>query len=204
MAATRCIKCTKPLTTGDQYCDDCRPSKEDAPFKATPTITNVSISCPTCSRPYDSGTRFCGFCYQQTRPEIEYGGFWIRLAAYLIDGFIVTTFTSIFLLQVEDPTALFWLPVLVGVVYQGGFIAASGGTPGKLMLGLRVLQADGTPASFGTGVLRYFGYWVNGLTFGIGFLMVAFTADKRGLHDNIANTIVVKHHEQERVQPNIG
>ncbi len=204
MAATRCIKCTKPLTTGGQYCDDCRPSKEDAPFKATPSVVNVSIACPTCGRPYDAGTRFCAFCDHQTRTEVEYGGFWIRLLAYVIDGFIVGGFTSIFLLETENPGALFWFPVIVGVAYHAGFIAASGGTPGKLLLGLRVLQANGEPASLGTGILRYFGYWVNGLTFGIGFLMVAFTAEKRGLHDNIAGTIVVKHTEQERVRPNVG
>ena len=205
MAATRCIKCTKPLTTGGQYCNDCQPSKQDAPFKATPTVTNVSIACPTCGRPYDGGTRFCAFCDHQTRPpELEYGGFWIRFAAYLIDGFIVSTFTSLFLFQVENPEALLWLPVVVGVAYHAGFIAVSGGTPGKLMLGLRVLQADGEPATLGTGVLRYFGYWVNGLTFGIGFLMVAFSSEKRGLHDNIANTLVVKHQEQKYVRPRVS
>ncbi len=90
MAATRCIKCTEPLTTGGQYCDDCRPSKEDAPFKATPSVVNVSIACPTCGRPYDAGTRFCAFCDHQTRTEVEYGGFWIRFGAKIIDNIILS------------------------------------------------------------------------------------------------------------------
>jgi uncharacterized RDD family membrane protein YckC len=204
MAATRCIKCTKPLSTGGQYCADCQPSKEDAPFKATPSVVNVSLTCPTCGRAYDGGTRFCAFCDHQTHPEIEYGGFWVRVAAYLIDGFIVSLFTGFFLLQTEDPEALFWFPLVVGFGYHGAFIAGTGATPGKHLLGLRVLQANGEPAGFMTGMFRYFGYWVNGLTFGIGFLMVAFTAEKRGLHDNLANTIVVKHRDPEPAPSNVG
>jgi uncharacterized RDD family membrane protein YckC len=206
MAATRCIKCTKPLTTGGQYCDDCRPTEEDAPFKATPSAMTALAGCPTCGRPYDGGTRFCAFCDHQTRTEagVEYGGFWIRLLAYLIDGFIVSIFTTIFLLQTESAEALFWFPIIVWIAYEAGFVAASGATPGKHLLGLRVLQANGEPAGLGTGLLRIFGYWVNGLTFGIGFLMVAFTAEKRGLHDNIAGTIVVRVRKQQTVEPHIG
>jgi len=124
--------------------------------------------------------------------------------AYLIDGFIVSTFTGLFLLETENPEALFWFPLLVGVAYHAGFIAASGGTPGKLLLGLRVRQVNGEAPGFGMGILRYFGYWVNGLTFGIGFLMVAFTAEKRGLHDNIAGTIVVRERKQQTVEPHVG
>jgi len=206
MAATRCIKCTKPLSTGAQYCDDCRPTEKDAPFKATPSAMSALAGCPTCGRPYDGGTRFCAFCDHQTstKAEVEYGGFWIRLLAYLIDAFIVTTFTGIFLIGTENPEAIFWFPIIVLVVYQAGFIAASGATPGKHLLGLRVLQANGETASLGTGLLRVFGYWINGFTFGIGFLMVAFTAEKRGLHDNIASTIVVRTRKQHSVSSNVG
>jgi uncharacterized RDD family membrane protein YckC len=33
---------------------------------------------------------------------------------------------------------------------------------------------------------------VSGLIFGIGYLMIAFSSEKRGLHDNIAGTVVIK------------
>ncbi|HKI85113.1 MAG TPA: RDD family protein, partial [Thermoanaerobaculia bacterium] len=37
---------------------------------------------------------------------------------------------------------------------------------------------------------RLVGYFVSGLIFGLGFLMIAFEASKRGLHDMIAGTYV--------------
>jgi uncharacterized RDD family membrane protein YckC len=39
---------------------------------------------------------------------------------------------------------------------------------------------------------RYFAKFISALILGIGFLMVAFTERKRGLHDMIAGTLVVK------------
>lgn len=108
-------------------------------------------------------------------------GFWPRVGAYLIDGLIVTLFA--------------WIPIigwLAAIAYFIFFWGAKGQTPGKMALGLYVISADGQPMSYGKAALRYVGYMVSGFILGIGFLMVAFDDAKRGLHDRIATTLVVK------------
>jgi uncharacterized RDD family membrane protein YckC len=47
--------------------------------------------------------------------------------------------------------------------------------------------------SFAHGILRVPGRVLSALIFGAGFIMAAFTERKRGLHDMIAGTYVVKH-----------
>jgi uncharacterized RDD family membrane protein YckC len=66
-----------------------------------------------------------------------------------------------------------------------------GGGPGKLILGLRVINEQGNYIGIGGAVLRYVGKILSGITLGIGYIMVAFTQKKRGLHDMIANTYVI-------------
>ena len=66
-------------------------------------------------------------------------------------------------------------------------------TAGQRICALRVINAiDGDRVSFMRGLLRVFGMMLSGLILGIGFLMVAFTERKQGLHDMIASTYVVK------------
>jgi uncharacterized RDD family membrane protein YckC len=64
-------------------------------------------------------------------------------------------------------------------------------TPGKMALGIVVQRMDGSPLSLGRSIGRYFAKIVSAITLYIGYLMVAFTSDKRGLHDMIADTRVV-------------
>jgi uncharacterized RDD family membrane protein YckC len=66
-----------------------------------------------------------------------------------------------------------------------------GATPGKELLGLRVVAEDGSsPIPLGSALRRALGYLLSVASLGIGFLMVAFGG--RGLHDRIAGTRVVK------------
>ena len=44
----------------------------------------------------------------------------------------------------------------------------------------------------GKGVLRYLGYFVSTFVFMLGFIWVALDSRKRGWHDYIAGTVVVK------------
>ena len=63
-------------------------------------------------------------------------------------------------------------------------------TPGKAILGLKITDDFGSQISAGKAVLRYVGYIINALTLNIGFLIVGFTDNKRGLHDMVASTRV--------------
>jgi uncharacterized RDD family membrane protein YckC len=65
-------------------------------------------------------------------------------------------------------------------------------TPGKLLLDMAVVDATtgGSPPA-GRLVLRYIGYYVNIFTCFIGFIWIAFDKRGQGLHDKMANTVVV-------------
>jgi uncharacterized RDD family membrane protein YckC len=55
-----------------------------------------------------------------------------------------------------------------------------------------VTIADGRRVTPQAAVLRVLGYIVDGMTFDVGFLMIALRPDRRGLHDPIADIRVVR------------
>ncbi len=85
------------------------------------------------------------------------------------------------------PVVGFGLPPL----YRVGFWTVTGQTPGMVLFGLRVLRTDGRSLRLGTALRRLLGYVACLFTFGLGFLAVAFSARRQGLHDRIAGTVVV-------------
>lgn len=64
-------------------------------------------------------------------------------------------------------------------------------TVGKLALGIRVTDLQGSRISFPRALGRYPAKLLSTLILGIGFLMVAWTHRKQGLHDLIAGTLVL-------------
>jgi uncharacterized RDD family membrane protein YckC len=141
-------------------------------------------------------------------------GFWIRLAAYLIDGIIVglpmmvavTASTLLIVpamgrpqadslspLAILLPSAGGFLTFLLSILYPLYFWGTRGATPGKMLFNLRIVTEEGqSPIGTKQALLRLVGYFINSFTFGIGFLLIAFSADKRGLHDRLAETSVVR------------
>ena len=65
-------------------------------------------------------------------------------------------------------------------------------TIGKRIFGLYVLRPDGSKLGFGRAFARWLATNLSLILLGIGFLMIAFRRDKRGLHDLICDTMVVK------------
>jgi len=106
---------------------------------------------------------------------MKYAGFWIRLAAWLIDVVLLSIIS--------------W--GIVNVAYFIGFWAWRGQTLGQMVTNVKVVRTDGKPVDLRTAVLRFLGYIVCVLTLGIGFLLVAFDDRKQGLHDKIAGTYVI-------------
>lgn len=133
----------------------------------------------------------------------RYAGFWARLFASVLD--------SILQLAIVTPIAL-WLYGVEALVNPeldtGNFelisnlavIAAillfwhyRSATPGKMMMGLRIVDADTHgPVPFGRLVLRLLGYIVSMLPLFLGFIWVAFDKRKQGFHDKIARTVVLQ------------
>lgn len=137
--------------------------------------------------------------------ELETAGFWVRFAAYLVDSLILGVAMTIlivpamfvagrFLLENPGLMMLLYLVVMaLALAYPLWFWATSGQTPGKKVLGLKVIREDGVePLGWGTAGMRMLGYVVSGMILYIGFLMIGFSKDKKGLHDIIAKTRVVK------------
>jgi uncharacterized RDD family membrane protein YckC len=63
---------------------------------------------------------------------------------------------------------------------------------GKMALGIKVTDMNGERIPFGKALLRSIGKIISGMIMYIGYIMAAFTEKKQGLHDMIANTLVVK------------
>jgi uncharacterized RDD family membrane protein YckC len=76
-----------------------------------------------------------------------------------------------------------------------------GQTLGKWATGLRIERINGRPLAWWRVLLRHFvGYPLSLLTLGLGFLVAAFSAQGRALHDLIAGTIVVRDAGQRRAR----
>ena len=143
------------------------------------------------------------YTYPHDDTEYEYVGFWMRFLALLIDTLIVIViFLPVQLALGIDPSdpvtnssfSTFDLiaNILVTIAYIFFWVKYAG-TPGKLILKMKVLDAEtGNPLTISQAVLRYVGYLVSGLMLCIGFIWVAFDAKKQGWHDKIAKTVVVK------------
>ena len=153
------------------------------------TSAAATTFCPSCgqSAPADAG--FCSGC-GRVLTAVVYAGFWIRFAAYIIDA-IILFIVNIALIVVLGQFGSF-VSIAVGIVYAVGFWTALGATPGKMAVGIEITTVDGESIGFGKALLRYIGYFVSAITLLIGFLMIAFTGQKRGLHDYIAGTVVIK------------
>jgi uncharacterized RDD family membrane protein YckC len=142
---------------------------------------------------------------------MRYAGFWIRVAARIIDGLIIGVPLVIILFIVMIPIAgtaskqgsqdsilpAFIIPIfqvlviVVEMVYEIFFLGKYGATPGKMACSIKVVTADGDRFGYGRATGRFFAYLLSRFTCYIGYIIVAFDGQKRALHDYICNTRVV-------------
>lgn len=134
----------------------------------------------------------------------EPAGFGIRLVAALVDTTILGVplilgallWISFSMQEPPSPELIALVPVgyaLISILYYVYFWGMRGATPGKSLLGLTVRTDDGdSPIGLGRASLRVLGYVVSSLPLCLGFLWIAFSEEKRGLHDLIAGTQVTR------------
>ena len=72
-------------------------------------------------------------------------------------------------------------------------------TVGLKVCGLRVVDYNGRRITFGRATGRYFASFLSVVLLCVGFLMIAWTRRRQGLHDFMANTLVVKLGDIERI-----
>lgn len=95
-------------------------------------------------------------------------------------------------------TGLITSPVTTGVVtflflvsYHVFFWLLIGQTPGKALLGVRVVAKDGRKLSFVRALLRCLGYGLSALPLGAGFFWILIDDKRQGFHDKISGTYVI-------------
>lgn len=140
-----------------------------------------------------------------------YAGFWRRVLAYIIDAIILGIINGVIYLIVgvpifdqvaspEEVQAMMARMNLASVIsliiiwlYYAGFEASAlQATPGKLAIGLKVTDLRGNRIGFGRASIRFWGKIISTIILFIGFLMVAFTQRKQGLHDMMASCLVLR------------
>ena len=131
----------------------------------------------------------------------EYAGFWQRALALLIDWLIVVVISMPIIVVAFgaeyfslDPMRRAWdlLTLLVLGILVVGFWRYCGATPGKLAVGLRIVDAEtGRTPTTGRLVVRFACYLLSALPLYLGFLWAAIDRRKQGWHDKIAGTVVI-------------
>ncbi|HEV2883238.1 MAG TPA: RDD family protein [Pyrinomonadaceae bacterium] len=133
------------------------------------------------------------------------GPFSLRCGAILIDYIILVAIVAFSTLisrllgggarsagNSSEAVGIF-LAIVIAAFNLGVLPGLTGRSVGKWATGLRIRRPDGNEIGVGRAFLRHFvGYPVSFIFFGLGFLIAAFSARGRALHDLIADTIVVR------------
>ena len=131
-----------------------------------------------------------------------YAGFWKRVLASAIDSLILSVLAGVVVFavlateeRVDDSyiemvsnISIFFIGWLYFALMES---SAKKGTLGKIAVGIRVVDKESRQIGFGKATMRYLGKIVSYITLGIGFIMIAFTQKKQGLHDMMAGCLVV-------------
>jgi len=194
--------------TATSFCSECgRPT----PLDQLANFGDRQV-CPYCKDAYAQKLR------EGVAPAyaVRYAGFWIRVVAYLIDMVILLILYSIvnfalFGSMMTTPPAVvpgqnpfdalapmfarmgasFLTNTLLGAAYCTFFVGALAATPGKLALGLKVVRPGGGTVGYGRALARYFAAMISGIILCIGYIIIGFDQEKRGLHDMICDTRVI-------------
>lgn len=141
----------------------------------------------------------------------QYAGFVSRLLAYGIDltiivvmlialGWLVDIVSRLFPTLLIDPEKIEgWLQlaavsivaIVTAAIYYIFFWTLMGQTPGKMLLGLRIISLNGSQLTFWQALRRFIGYFLSALALYAGYWWVLIDNRRQGWHDKLAGTIVV-------------
>jgi uncharacterized RDD family membrane protein YckC len=185
----RCNSCGAAVPSTAEMCSACGavllgpptppPTPATRSTAANPTVSVASAPLPSGAAPRIT---YAG------QSDWAYAGLGIRGAAWLIDTIILMLPV---LAAVAFPVA--WFVVFPSVLLYYPVMESSRlqATLGKRFCGLTVVTTGVKRISFARALLRFLARYLSGVVFGIGYLMIAFRRDRRGLHDMIAGTLVL-------------
>ncbi|MGZ3427230.1 MAG: RDD family protein [Polyangia bacterium] len=151
--------------------------------------------------------------------RVRVAGFWRRLAATIVDvmvlGSVYAILSTLVAVVLRHPLPRFSqlgpdyvvdmavnggvlaeagvaMLVILGFLYFFLFTALRGQTFGKHLMRVKVIDAFGERPSIARSLLRTAAYLPSLLLLALGFLWIGFDREKRGLHDWLADTYVVK------------
>ena len=152
----------------------------------------------------------------QNRPDNRiYAGFFVRLAAYIVDTVIVwaamlivripvwvTTISSPDNFLVKDFIFQYSIKDILFYIMQAAYFVLltyfTGSTLGKKLFQIRVVSAEDRKMTFFEVTFREtVGRFLSALILSIGYIMIAIDKKKRGLHDILSDTNVVYYHEKK-------
>jgi uncharacterized RDD family membrane protein YckC len=206
-----------PQTANGQFCTECGRQYGSSDLLAF----GAARVCSDCKDVFFQRVREQGSAVAAQSAFLLYAGFWIRAVARLIDGLILGVFFVILMVLagvffrrslfagLTNPNApispsaigaiyaafglIYLISIGVSVLYESWFVANRGGTPGKLVLGLRIVRANGAALTPGRSIGRAFAYILDSVVpFAIGFIIAGFDDQKRALHDHICDTRVIR------------
>ena len=141
----------------------------------------------------------------------QYAGFVTRLSAWIIDQLIVSAIVTVFgiavtwlvttlsldeWLQTKQWAAVIALILLIAIpaafrlLYNMGFWVLVGQTPGKRIMGVRLVRTDLGRVTWGNAIRREIGYLISYTLF-LGYLWILVDNRRQGWHDKLAGTMVV-------------
>ena len=146
--------------------------------------------------------------------DTEYAGFWIRCGAALIDTLLFAVVISISMTLIysdaywfnfsSNKTTLglwdFILTQVAPIVGTIWFWQRFMGTPGKIILGLKIVDVDtGGKLSIGQAIGRYVGYIIAVLPLCLGIFWVGIDKRKQGWHGKLASKVGIRTRATEAV-----
>lgn len=147
---------------------------------------NSAVSNRSVSISYSNDNNYVTVTTDIEKIHYRYADFGERFVARLLDSFIVVI-----------PS--FFFPLFTGWLYFALMQSSNQqATVGQSVMKIRVLDCAGEKVTFGQASGRYFAGLLSAMTMLIGYLMFFWTDKKQTLHDNLADTIVVREIRREK------
>src|SRR5450631_1476311 len=160
------------------------PATGPSPETAAAQETGAASSAGATGAPDPHGPAAAAHAPQPVTAALPRAGFWIRMAALLLDvllvGFVMSLFhhTHLELVLLAAYGAVMW--------------KVRGSTVGGIVFDLRVVRLDGREVDWETAIIRALSCFLSLAVAGLGFIWIAFDDNNQAWHDKIAGTVVVR------------